>query len=287
MTAARPDMDEDLIDRVALTPGALRAWWCRHGGLDGVVRVGGAVAVVGTIECLAGYFLWTGMTLQVEVPDAIGWTLQVGLAGGSAVGTRAFHRGLAEDKWWGLAASVLAAVCLVVDASLFALLAHDQIDVPAGSLAVVALVQCLVVGYLTVHTLMAAPRGAVERPAARDEPDSEVADAADEKGADPPPADPETEPLPPPPSGDDAEEEEEASDASGETEDRDEDNRSGDERRPVDHRLIRWRDLTKPQAQAEARRLTAAGHRVTQNRKTLEQLRRDIRDARREAGEAA
>lgn len=52
-----------------------------------------------------------------------------------------------------------------------------------------------------------------------------------------------------------------------------------------DYRDVPWDELTKPQAQAEARRLTALGYRVVQNKRTVEQLRDDVRDARTAAGE--
>lgn len=57
--------------------------------------------------------------------------------------------------------------------------------------------------------------------------------------------------------------------------------RTGD----ADYRLIAPHELTRAQAQAEARRLTARGHRVTQSGKNLGQLKGDVRDARRLLGE--
>lgn len=137
---------------------AVRGYWDRHDGLDGVIRTGGAVAVVVTIEALAGYFLWRGTTESVQIPATLGWSLQFGLTGGSVVGTRAFHRGRSEDKWWGLATSLVAVMFVVFDASMAALLLNDLVRINAGLLAVGVLVECLVIGYLTVHTLMAAPR---------------------------------------------------------------------------------------------------------------------------------
>ncbi len=145
------------------TAATIRDYWNRHDGLDGVVRVGGAIAVVVTIEALAGYFLWRGTTESVQIPPTLGWSLQFGLTGGSVVGTRAFHRGHSEDQWWGLATSLVAVLFVVADASMAALLLNNLVHINAGVLAVGVLVECLVIGYLTVHTLMAAPRAGRSR----------------------------------------------------------------------------------------------------------------------------
>lgn len=152
------DSADDQPHRLVRALVAARSYWDRHSGLDGVIRVGGAVAVVVTIEALAGYFLWRGTTESVRIPATLGWSLQFGLTGGSVVGTRAFHRGHSEDKWWGLATSLVAVLFVVADASMAALLLNDLVVVNPGLLAVGVLVECLVIGYLTVHTLMAAPR---------------------------------------------------------------------------------------------------------------------------------
>lgn len=252
---------------------AVHGFWTRHNGLDGVIRVGGAVAVVVTIEALAGYFLWRGTTESVRIPATLGWALQFGLTGGSVVGTRAFHRGRSEDKWWGLATSLTAVVFVVADASMAALLLNDLADVNPGLLAVGVLVETLVIGYLTVHTLMSAPRGDAEPAVAADAVPAAAKPPAEWGPPDqvpelPAPTPPAIDPLVDEPADDPADDEDDAPS-------------DGD----ADYRLIPWRELTKIQAAAEARRLTARGQRVTQSGKTLDVLRDDIRAARCALGE--